>query len=71
MNIFEKELSLFLGQWKEKSSLTLPKFNKKKITEIIDTIYNPQYWARPIYRYIHDEIEPILIDAAIAHEMNK
>jgi ATP-dependent Clp protease ATP-binding subunit ClpA len=40
----------------------LPKYSDKKIKEIIDKIYDPQYWARPIERYINDTIEPEIID---------
>jgi ATP-dependent Clp protease ATP-binding subunit ClpA len=40
----------------------LPKLTDKKIEEIIDKIYDPQYGARPINRYIHDTIEPEIIN---------
>ena len=61
VSIFEKELKDFLAVWKEKTDLDLPKFTKKKIVSIIKDIYDPQYGARPISRYIHDTIEPDLI----------
>ncbi len=34
----------------------------EKIKKIIDKIYEPQLGARPIERYIFDEIEPMLIN---------
>jgi ATP-dependent Clp protease ATP-binding subunit ClpA len=40
----------------------LPEFTDKKIWKIIDEIYDPQYGARPIERYIHDKIEPEIIN---------
>jgi ATP-dependent Clp protease ATP-binding subunit ClpB len=61
-NIFKQQLDIFLKTRTANTNLELPKFNKKKIATIIDKIYDPQYGARPITRYIHDEIEPEIID---------
>jgi len=61
-NIFKKDLTTFLTTRKEKSDITLPKYSDKKINEIINEIYEPQYGARPIHRYIHDTIESKIID---------
>ena len=61
-SIFTKKVNEFLLAWKAKEEVKLPKFTKKKVEEIIDKIYNPQFGARPIERYIYDEIEPELID---------
>lgn len=61
-DIFTKKVNEFLAARKEKDNVKLPKFTKKKVDEIIDKIYNPQFGARPIERYIYDEIEPQLID---------
>lgn len=60
--IFVMKVTEFLAAWKEKEGVKIPKFTKKKVEEIIDKIYNPQFGARPIERYIYDEIEPQLID---------
>ncbi len=60
--IFKKEFKEFITTWKQKKWLKFPSFWPKKISKIIDEIYDPQLWARPIGRYIHDEIEPGLID---------
>lgn len=68
--ILKKELDIFLGKWKSKIGLKLPSFGPKKLSAVIDKIYDAQYGARPIYRYIHDEVEPDLIDQVIAKEMN-
>lgn len=59
--IFKKEIKEFLDTRKSNTDITLPKFTDKKIESIIDEIYEPQYGARPIARYIHDQIEPKLI----------
>lgn len=60
--IFKTKIEEFLAQWKEKKWIKLPKFTDKKIAEIIDEIYDPQFGARPIERYIYDKIEPDFID---------
>jgi ATP-dependent Clp protease ATP-binding subunit ClpC len=60
--IFDMEIKQFLTQWKTKKWVKLPTFNKKKIWEIVSKIYEPQYWARPISKYINTEIEPELIE---------
>lgn len=60
--IFVMKVNEFLSAWKEKENIKLPKFTKKKVEEIINKIHNPQFGARPIERYIYDEIEPELID---------
>lgn len=61
-DIFKQKLNIFLSIWKEQKNLTLPKFTDKKVVEIIDKIYDAQFGARPIERYIHDEVEPELIE---------
>jgi len=61
-NIFKNDLKEFLSTRKKNSDIVLPKYNDKKIKEIINKIYEPQYWARPIHRYIHDTIESEIIE---------
>jgi ATP-dependent Clp protease ATP-binding subunit ClpC len=60
-NIFKINLNEFLATRAQNSSVELPKFTDKKINEIVEKIYDPVYWARPIERHIHDEIEPMII----------
>lgn len=60
--IFVMKVNEFLDAWKAKDGIKIPKFTKKKVEEIVEKIYNPQFGARPIERYIYDEIEPQLID---------
>lgn len=60
--IFVMKVNEFLGAWKAKEGIKIPKFTKKKVEEIIEKIHNPQFGARPIERYIYDEVEPQLID---------
>jgi len=60
--IFVMKVNEFLNSWKVKETIKLPKFTKKKVEEIVEKIYNPQFGARPIERYIYDEIEPDLIE---------
>jgi len=67
-NIFEKNLNEFLCSRKVNSQVKLPEYSKKKIAEIVDEIYDPQYGARPIERYINDNIEPEIIKQLIGEE---
>jgi ATP-dependent Clp protease ATP-binding subunit ClpC len=60
-NIFNYQLQGFLNIWKANESVNLPKFTKKQVNEIIEKIYDPQYGARPIERYIQNDIEGELI----------
>lgn len=60
--ILKNKLSEFLATRSTQSWVTLPKFTDKKMKEIVDKIYDPQYGARPVDRYIQDEVEPMLID---------
>lgn len=60
--IFVMKVNEFLDAWKQKEEIKIPRFTKKKVAEIIDKIYDPQFGARPIDRYIYDEVEPKLID---------
>jgi ATP-dependent Clp protease ATP-binding subunit ClpC len=59
--IFNQQLEAFLEVWKANESIHLPNFTKKQIAEIIEKIYDPQYGARPVERYIHQDIEGELI----------
>lgn len=61
-DIFKKNLKEFLNSWKENSKAKLPEYSDKKIKDIIDEIYDPQYGARPVERYIHDQIEWEIIE---------
>ncbi|MBU0626717.1 hypothetical protein KKH82_04810 [Patescibacteria group bacterium] len=50
-----------LGARKENKDVKLPIFSDQKIRKIIDEIYEPQFGARPLERYIENAIEPTLI----------
>lgn len=60
--ILRLKLEEFLTVWKQKTGVHIPEFDDERISTIIDTIYNPQFGARPIEKYIYDTIEPELID---------
>jgi ATP-dependent Clp protease ATP-binding subunit ClpA len=64
-SIFNMQLDTFLEAWKWKEWVKLPKFTAKQIKEIIDKIYDPQYWARPVERYIQNDIEWDLINSVL------
>lgn len=64
--IFRNKLDEFLTVWTSKTGVTVPTFDDHKISNIIDKIYNPQFGARPIEKYIYDTIEPELIDQVMS-----
>jgi ATP-dependent Clp protease ATP-binding subunit ClpC len=66
-DLLQIKLKEFAQSWASKPHVRFPTFTKKKITSIIETIYDPQYGARPLERYIIDEVEPWLIDQLLAH----
>ena len=43
VKILKTKLDQFLATWKAGSDVQLPKFSDKKIKEIIEKIYDPQY----------------------------
>lgn len=59
--IMKNKITEFLHARKINSDIDLPKYSDKQIKDIIENIYEPQYGARPLERYIQDEIEPLLI----------
>jgi len=61
-DIFSKKVKEFLSVWSEKTQVKVPRFSQKRIGDVIEKIYDPAYGARPLDRYIHDEIEPELIE---------
>lgn len=62
-SILQLQLDKFLLQRKNGYEGKLPTFSKKKVQAIIDEIYDPQFGARPIEKYIFEKIEPEIIDA--------
>lgn len=60
-NIMKIRLNEYLAAWKDQPEVKIPKYTNKQITEMVDKIYDPQYGARPIERYIQDVIEPEII----------
>ena len=64
-SIFNMQLATFLEAWKWKEWVKLPKFTAKQVKDIIDKIYDPQYGARPVERYIQNDIEWELINSVL------
>jgi ATP-dependent Clp protease ATP-binding subunit ClpA len=60
-DIMTIKLNEFLAAWKDQPGIKIPKYTNKQIIEMIDKIYDPQYGARPLERYIQDTIEPEII----------
>ncbi len=60
--IFKKNIKDFLAVWKKNKDIKIPKFTDQRIRKIVDEIYDPQYGARPVERYIHDKIEDEMIN---------
>jgi ATP-dependent Clp protease ATP-binding subunit ClpA len=64
--LLQIRLKEFAQSWSTKSQVRFPQFTKKKIISIVDKIYDPQYGARPIERFLMDEVEPGLIEQLLA-----
>ena len=64
-SIFNMQLATFLDAWKWKEWIKLPKFTAKQVKDIIEKIYDPQYGARPVERYIQNDIEWELINSVL------
>lgn len=60
--IFNQKIKTFLAARKTNDKVKLPKFSKAEVEKIIDKIYDPQFGARPVERYINDEIESEIIN---------
>ena len=69
--IMKNKINQFLEARKTNSDIALPKYSDKQIKDIIEKIYEPQYGARPLDRYIQDEIEPQLIDKIMKTKKTK
>ncbi len=65
VEIFQNQIKIFLDAWKKNQQVKLPNFGKIKIEKIIDEIYDPQFGARPVERYINDEVEPMIINSLL------
>lgn len=65
--IFKLKIDEFLTTRSHKSELKLPRFTPTKINSIINEIYDPQFGARPIDKYIYDTIEPEFINQLITN----
>ncbi len=63
--IFNNQLENFLEMRKGNPAVKLPKFTKKQINEIVEKIYDPQYGARPVERYIQNDIEGEMIKSLL------
>jgi len=60
--ILKKQLEDFLLAWRDTKELRLPHFSDKKLRSIVDKVYDPLLGARPLLKYIDNEVEPSLID---------
>mgnify|MGYP001689460937 FL=1 len=65
ITLFNQKIKTFLAAWKTNGKVKLPKFSKAEVEKIIDKIYDPQFGARPVERYINDEIEPQIINSLL------
>ena len=65
ITLFNQKIKTFLAAWKANEKVKLPKFSKAEVEKIIDKIYDPQFGARPVERYINDEIEPQIINSLL------
>lgn len=59
--IFRQRLAEYYAQWAQQEWIILKDFDDKAVEVVINEIYDPAYWARPIERYITNKIEPDII----------
>jgi len=65
--IFQSQLKEFLSLRQTKHpTLNITAYDDDKISSIIDKIYDPEFGARPVARYINNDIEHELIEQVIA-----
>ena len=64
-SIFNQQIKTFLSAWKENDQVKLPKFSKAEVEKIIDQIYDPAFGARPVERYINDEVVQYIINSIL------
>lgn len=69
--IMKNKITQFLDARRYHSDIALPKYSDKQIKDIIEKIYDPQYGARPLDRYIQDEIELQLINKIMNPKKSK
>ena len=46
-------------------------YDTKAVTYIVSSTYNPEYWARPVRRYIQEKIEDVIADVLVDRQMKK
>lgn len=59
--ILKWQLHEFMKAWGDHAEL-LPSFDDVKLLEIVDEVYDPQLWARPLAKYIEQKVEPAIIE---------
>lgn len=61
-DIFNVKYKDFAKLWKDKKGITIPKMTKAKLKKKIDELYKPESWARPIEKYIYNDLEDEIIE---------
>lgn len=61
-SIFVKLYNIFKDNRAEQPSAKVPTFTDKQIDEKIKELYDPLYWARPIEKYIFNDLEDQVLD---------
>ena len=46
-------------------------YDTKAVTYIVSSTYNPEYWARPVRRYIQEKIEDVIADVLVDRQIKK
>jgi ATP-dependent Clp protease ATP-binding subunit ClpC len=46
-------------------------YDSKVVQNILDQTYNPEYWARPVRRYIQDTLEDVIADSMLTQKNKK
>ncbi len=61
-DIFNIKYKDFAKLWKKKKGITIPKMTKSRLKKKIDELYKPESWARPIEKYIYNDLEDEIIE---------
>ncbi|MBP7007184.1 hypothetical protein KBB05_00210 [Patescibacteria group bacterium] len=66
--VFYKVYDQFKDQWKVHPEAIVPVFTKEEVSIKIKELYNPQYGARPIEKYIFNDLEDEVIKSLLTQK---
>jgi len=67
-HVFKKLYKQFAEQRKANPLAVVPRYTDKMIVEKVKELRNPQYGARPIEKYIANDLEDEVISSLLTHQ---